>query len=47
MASSEPEVTGWLFSFGDQAKLIEPEWVVSIVKYAIGQIGKKYEGRKS
>ncbi len=27
-ACSEPEVTGWLLSFGDQEKLIEPDWLV-------------------
>ena len=37
-ASSEPEVTGWLLSFGDQAKLIEPDWLVKIVSSTVDRV---------
>jgi predicted DNA-binding transcriptional regulator YafY len=41
-ASSEPEVTGWLLSFGDQAKLIEPDWLVEIVSTTVQRLKEKY-----
>ena len=37
-ASSEPEVTGWLLSFGDQAKLIEPDWLVKKVSSTVDRL---------
>jgi len=41
-ASSEPEVTGWLLSFGDQAKLIDPDWLVRRLRKAINRMGRIY-----
>ena len=41
-ASSEPEVIGWLLSFGDQAKLIEPDWLVGIVSTTVQRLKKIY-----
>jgi predicted DNA-binding transcriptional regulator YafY len=31
-ASSEPELIAWLLSFGDEAKLIKPDWLVEEVR---------------
>jgi len=42
-ACSEPEVTGWLLSFGDQEKLIEPDWLVRRLRKAINRMGRMYE----
>jgi len=42
-ASSEPEVTGWLLSFGDQAKLIEPDWLVKKVSSTVDKLRKIYK----
>jgi len=35
-ASSEPELISWLLSFGEQATLIKPDWLVKKLKLAIG-----------
>jgi predicted DNA-binding transcriptional regulator YafY len=43
MASSEPEVTGWLLSFGDQAKLIEPDWLVKTVSSTVDRLKVIYQ----
>jgi predicted DNA-binding transcriptional regulator YafY len=42
-ASSEPEVTGWLLSFGDQAKLIEPDWLVKMVSSTVDRLKVIYQ----
>jgi predicted DNA-binding transcriptional regulator YafY len=42
-ASSEPEVIGWLLSFEDRAKLIEPGWLVKKLKTTINRMGQKYQ----
>jgi len=44
-ASSEPEVTGWLLSFGDEAKLFEPDWLVKNVSSMVGRITKTYQDK--
>lgn len=41
-ASSEPEVLSWLFSFGDEAKLIKPSFLVDHAKYSIKNMAEKY-----
>jgi predicted DNA-binding transcriptional regulator YafY len=41
-ASSEPEVIGWLLSFGDEAKLFEPDWLVIKVSSTVNRVTKKY-----
>lgn len=41
-ASSEPEVTDWLLSFGDQARLIEPVWLVNKVSSTVDRLKKIY-----
>lgn len=42
-ASSEPEVTGWLLSFGDEAKLIEPDWLVKRVSSMVNRLTVIYQ----
>jgi len=44
-ASSEPEVTRWLLSFGDEAKLFEPDWLVKNVSSMVGRITKTYQDK--
>ncbi|MEX1330490.1 MAG: WYL domain-containing protein [Desulfobacterales bacterium] len=34
-ASSEPELASWILSFGDEAKIIKPDWLVENVKSMI------------
>ena len=41
-ASSEPELLAWLLSFGDEAKLISPDWLVKEVKVQLGRMDKNY-----
>jgi predicted DNA-binding transcriptional regulator YafY len=45
-ASSEPEVIGWLLSFGDEAKLVEPDWLIKSVKKTIDGMRGKYRDPK-
>lgn len=41
-ASSEPELIAWVLSFGDEAKLIKPDWLVEMVKGNIVRIQDSY-----
>jgi predicted DNA-binding transcriptional regulator YafY len=41
-ASSEPEVIGRVLSFGEEAKVLKPDWLVSEVKGKIGRMGSLY-----
>lgn len=41
-ASSEPEVISWLLFFGENTKLIKPEWLVEDLKSKINQMGNLY-----
>ena len=41
-ASSEPELVAWLLSFGDEARLLSPDWLVEEVKAQVAQMGEKY-----
>jgi len=34
-ASSEPELISWILSFGDEAKLLKPDWLTENVKRII------------
>ena len=34
-ASSEPELASWILSFGDEAKIIKPDWMGENVKSMI------------
>jgi predicted DNA-binding transcriptional regulator YafY len=43
-ASSEPELMSWLLSFGEQAKLIKPEWLVKELKSKITKLVNCYAG---
>ncbi|MDM7985838.1 MAG: WYL domain-containing protein [Smithella sp.] len=41
-ASSEPELISWLLSFGKEAILIKPDWLVKKLKLTIGEMGACY-----
>ncbi len=41
-ASSEPELVAWLLSFGDEARLLSPDWLVEEVKGQVARMGKNY-----
>ncbi len=41
-ASSEPELVAWLLSFGDEAKLLEPNWLVEKVKRQVVRMEENY-----
>ncbi len=41
-ASSEPELTAWILSFGDEARVLEPDWLVEKVRDQVTRMGKKY-----
>lgn len=41
-ASSEAEVTSWLLSFGEKAKLLRPDWLVELIRNAIRAMGLTY-----
>ncbi|MBN1365917.1 MAG: WYL domain-containing protein [Syntrophaceae bacterium] len=41
-ASSEPELTSWLLSFGEDATLIKPEWLVKELKSRIKKLSCCY-----
>jgi len=41
-ASSKPELISWLLSFGDQAKLLKPKWLVDNVREAVNRMQVAY-----
>lgn len=41
-ATSEPEVISWILSFGDEARIIEPEWLVAVVAKKSRNIDNMY-----
>jgi len=45
-ASSEPEFIAWLLSFGREAKLIKPDWLVEEVKEIVKRLQKDYSERR-
>lgn len=42
-ASSEPELTSWLFSFGEEAILMKPGWLVKKLKSKIAKMSDCYK----
>jgi predicted DNA-binding transcriptional regulator YafY len=42
-ASSKSELIGWLLSFGEEAKLIKPGWLVKELKAEIAKLGDCYK----
>lgn len=42
-ASSETEFISWLLSFGDEARLIKPKWLVKEVKLNINNLARRYD----
>jgi predicted DNA-binding transcriptional regulator YafY len=45
-ASSKPELLSWILSFGKDAKVIRPEWLVKDVKDEIKKIDERYNSLK-
>ncbi len=43
-ASSEPELLSWLLSFGEEATLIKPDWLVKGIKSKITKLVDCYKG---
>jgi predicted DNA-binding transcriptional regulator YafY len=41
-ASSEPELISWLLSFGEEATLIRPDWIVKELKSKIAKLADCY-----
>ena len=41
-ASSEPELTSWMLSFGEEAKVIKPDWLAIDIKNIAKGISKNY-----
>ena len=41
-ASSEPELVAWLLSFGDEARLLGPDWLVEKVKEQVVRMKESY-----
>ncbi|MCK5231375.1 MAG: WYL domain-containing protein [Desulfobulbaceae bacterium] len=41
-ASSEPELIAWLLSWGDEAKVMRPDWLVKGIKKKAEGILRKY-----
>ena len=41
-ASSEPELISWLLSFGDEAKLIKPDWLVDEAREIVNRMAGVY-----
>jgi len=41
-ASSESELVSWLLSFGDEAQLIKPKWLLKGIKFKILNLAKSY-----
>jgi predicted DNA-binding transcriptional regulator YafY len=40
--SSEPELVSWILSFGDEAKIIKPDWLVENVKSMIDNMSTSF-----
>ncbi len=41
-ASSKPELVSWVLSFGHEARLLEPHWLVEEVKGQVARMREKY-----
>jgi predicted DNA-binding transcriptional regulator YafY len=41
-ASSEPELISWVLSFGDEAKVVKPNWLIDRIKQIVISIQSKY-----
>ncbi len=44
-ASSEPEFTAWLLSFGAEARLLKPDWLVKDIKRIINGMKRHYRNK--
>jgi len=41
-ASSEPELISWVLSFGDEAKVVKPNWLIDKIKQIVISIQREY-----
>lgn len=41
-ASSEPELISWVLSFGDEAKVVKPNWLIDKIKQIVISIQSEY-----
>ena len=41
-ASSKPELLSWVMSFGNDAKVIKPEWLIKSIKKEIQNVQNTY-----
>ena len=41
-ASSEPELISWVLSFGDEAKVVKPDWLVDEIELSLKRALKNY-----
>ena len=41
-SSSEPELVSWLLSFGEEATLIKPDWIIKELKTKIAKMKDHY-----
>ena len=41
-ASSEYELTGWVLSFADEARVVKPKWLVEQIKKTVGRMQEVY-----
>lgn len=41
-ASSEPELISWVLSFGDEAKVVKPNWLIDRIKQIVISIQREY-----
>ncbi len=42
IASSKPELLSWILSFGEEARVLKPEWLIDRIKEKIDQVQLQY-----
>ena len=42
IASSKPELLSWILSFGEEARVLKPEWLINRIKEKIDQVQLQY-----
>jgi predicted DNA-binding transcriptional regulator YafY len=40
--SSQPELIGWVLSFGEEAKVVKPDWLVKKIKEQVDRMKEHY-----
>ncbi|RZB35050.1 MAG: hypothetical protein SRB1_00818 [Desulfobacteraceae bacterium Eth-SRB1] len=46
-SSSEYELTGWVLSFADEARVVKPKWLVEEIKKTLGRMQEVYTRSRS